>query len=143
MRNNKVEIIDKNGQKLRLYISIVSNLGIIKDSFLGEKEDYRMTELTGSVYFKQFYGQIPGRWKALNSESGLIQFFGGSVLHENDNYKELTTNSIYLLNLEETWGIELFNYWDFWGVNDYGEGTIAQTWVKGLAAGRFTWSIID
>ncbi len=142
MRNNTVEILDKNGQILRLYISIPSILGIIKDSFAGEKQNV-VAGLTGSSYLKPFFDQLPGYWKVLNSQKKLIKFFAGSVLKDYDNYKDLTTQSIVLVNLEGTWGITLFNYFDVFGVNEYGKGTAVISWVSGLAEGRFAWSIVD
>ena len=45
--------------------------------------------------------------------------------------------------MENTWGIKLEYFEDFWGLNDEGKGEVLQDWVLGLDPGRISWAVVD
>ena len=80
-----------------------------------------------------------GTWRTL--DKGFIRFNSGQV-ESVDVTGWGGTVHIRLVSSEGSWGIQLDNYQDFWGVNDDGTGSVSQAWVLGLAPGRISWVIV-
>lgn len=140
MRNHTVEIGDRKGNSFKLRIATPQNWEAVREIYTGDtdKYSYRMTE---SKTGKSDYGRIMGgNWRSI--DKGFIRFNSGNVLKANSG-TTATTRDLYLLNLDATWGMKLFNYEHYWGVNDSGTGFVIQSWVLNLAEGRFSWSLID
>ncbi|MBK9162482.1 MAG: hypothetical protein IPM21_00945 [Acidobacteria bacterium] len=124
MRDHTVEIVDKAGVTLRLRVSTPS----------------AGTRLWGGITGTSTNPQ--GHWRTL--DKGIIRFSHGPTEGTPTyNSEDLTTRDIRLVGPTGGWGIEIYEYEDWTGVNPVGTGSVRQPWVLALAAGKFSWAIID
>jgi hypothetical protein len=87
-----------------------------------------------------FLRQTPGYWRVL--DHGFIRYDSGKVLALR-NGSDATTTDKYLVNLDGTWGMQLWDYEDGLGVNGAGAGAVTQPWVLRFSPGKFSWALID
>lgn len=78
-----------------------------------------------------------GYWRAL--DKGLIKPTDGALWWE--EAKGTATGKHINLLSKGFWGIKLFDFKDFFGVNSDGSGVVIQPWVIQFVPGRITWSI--
>ena len=81
-----------------------------------------------------------GTWRALNES--YIRHNGGAMVWV-EAAGTATTKHLRLLSPKGLWGLQLFEFKDFWGVNSDGSGVIAQSWVLSFEPGRITWLVMD
>ena len=141
MRNRTVEIADRSGHSFKLQISTASNMGRVQLEWMGDTKRV-LLRVTGSNvdYYANMSGSYPGGWKTV--EKGFLRYNNGT-LATSANSATVTTRNIYLFNMDQTWGIQLFDYEDALGVNDEGAGYVVQPWVLGFDTGKFSWSVVD
>jgi hypothetical protein len=141
MRDHTVEISDKAGHVFRMSIQRPNVFGKLKDALAGDWVGPEAT-MTGipSGSTRRFIKQTPGNWRVL--EHGFIRYSSGKVLSNNTG-ADASTRDIFLLNMDGTWGTQLWDYEDALGVNDQGQGSITQPWVMGFLPGKFSWVLID
>jgi hypothetical protein len=147
MRNHTIELGDRKGKSFMIKIALPQNWDILKAFSGGGNGVYTYT-MTGSTAASKAATAHPGRvvganWRAI--DKGYIRFNSGNILISNSGVREgdLTTQDLYLVNLDETWGLKLFEFQYIWGVNDGGTGFVVQSWVLGFADGKFSWSLVD
>lgn len=125
MRKHTLEIADKKSQVFRLRISTPS---------AGSRV---WTAITDGISTHP-----EGSWRSI--DKGFIQHHNGKTFSKQTyNSKDMTTRDIYLLDSNENWGIQIFEYEDWIDVNDVGKGFVIQPWVLSLAVGKFSWSVVD
>lgn len=140
MRNKNIEIVDAKGNTLILNVSTPSTFGTTID-YLHGKDGFVKAKLTGwDKHIYSFQKHYEGNWKSSNR--GYLKYHGGKTYGRPSGQGDLTTHDVFFLNIEGTWGLQLFNYEDAFGVNNGGEGVVAITWVTGFSEGRFSWSVI-
>jgi hypothetical protein len=145
MRDRIVTLSDKSGRSFNILISTprtigLDNIGRVIDRLYTQHKRTYPFQITGE---KKAYGSTKetwGSWKAL--EPGFIRFTSGKILSKK-THEDLTTLNIYLINMDLTWGIQLFSYEDWTGVNEVGEGVIVQDWALHFDVGRLSWSLAD
>jgi hypothetical protein len=85
------------------------------------------------------YGK--GSWKTI--QYGDIRFPSGWSEGQRSS-GTLTTLHIKLCSKEEnTWGIRLNDFRDFWGPNKNGDGLILQPWCVSFKPGLINWTLIE
>ncbi|GEM_PF-2540972 len=134
------EIRDKNGTWFRMKLS----QGYSK--FLLFKQAQQAKDfLAGGGWFG---GTIRGEWKAL--DEGFIRFRAGKTKSRFSENGDLTTQDLIILGPEgyktydssDSFGMQLFQFLDFWGPNAKGEGILIQPWVVAMTPGRISWKSI-
>ena len=136
MREVYIKIMDKSGTTFSLDISTPG---------MGTKIWHAITE--------DFTGQEPvmGTWKAL--EKGFLRYNFGRTRSRISNNGDLTTRDLLILSVDgvgigtydrksEVFGMQLFQYEDWNGVNAEGEGIVVQPWVLNIAPGRIKWEML-
>ncbi len=81
-----------------------------------------------------------GKWKTWHN--GYIRHDSGWIYHEPSS-GTLTTFHLLLHNSEDTWGIRLNDFTDFWGANDEGDGLLLQNWSLSFKPGVIYWKVIE
>lgn len=82
-----------------------------------------------------------GSWKI--SEEGYIRFPSGWSERQKSS-GTLATWHIKLCSKEEnTWGIRLNDFMDFWGPNKDGDGLLLEPWRLSFTSGLINWKLIS
>jgi hypothetical protein len=84
-------------------------------------------------------GDATGYWRTMDKgfvkyNSGVAQKYGDGSVFE---------RALFLSETHNTWGIKLYKWCSFWGVNDQGTGSVLQPWVLGLEPGSISWVLLD
>lgn len=132
MRDKVLQITDKSGNTFKMFVSTPS---------AGTKAWHGLTE--------DFFGPPPdeGTWKT--PDKGFIRHNFGRTRSRLSNDGDVTTRDVLILGNEgiksydgsDRFGMQLFEYEDWTGVNDKGEGFVIQTWVLNLRPGRILWEL--
>jgi hypothetical protein len=148
MRNHTVQISDRDGHSFKMALSTVSAAGRVKDGFGGDFQNgwATMTGLrdqhgdarVGNIYWDR---QVPGNWRTL--DQGFLRYGGGKLVNRDDRSRGVDTRDVFLLTMDGTWGMQLFEYEDTLGVNDEGTGSVIQPWVVGFTPGKISWVLVD
>ena len=138
MRNHTVELSDKAGKSCKIRISTPSAGTKIWHGITSDMLDE---------------GPKTGDWRTL--DKGFIRYDSGETYSYKSDNEEYTTRDCYLLSIggielrhfygkeHGKYGIKLFEYEDWNGVNNDGEGFVIQQWVLSFTVGRITWAVID
>ena len=138
-----MRIGDRKGKSFKIHIATPTNWDLIKNVYVADHNSYRYP-MTGSRIGKSEFGKIRGgNWRAV--DKGFIRYNSGKIISTNSGVREgdLTTNDLYLMNLDGSWGIKLFEYEYVWNVNEAGNGFVIQPWVLQMTVGRFSWTLVD
>jgi hypothetical protein len=153
VREHTVDIEDSAGTSFKIHVSTPSNwkIGGLGATYnFGETVD---ADMTGADEVRKRVGLGPdaahlhakhyigGSWRAI--DKGLIRYHSGNAVGRKSNNGDLTTSDLFLLNMDGTYGMELFEYESISGANANGHGMIVQPWVVGFAPGKFIWTLID
>ena len=84
--------------------------------------------------------QEDGNWKT--EQEGNIRFNNGWSFRKKSE-GTLTTCHIALYSSEDTWGIRLNDFIDFWGPNKKGDGLLLQPWAISFQPGLIYWKLIE
>ena len=132
MRDKVLQITDKSGTAFKMLVSTPS---------AGTKAWQGLTE--------DFFGPAPdeGNWKA--RDKGFLKYNFGRTRSRLSNNGDATTRDVLILGYDgvksydgsDSFGMQLFEYEDWTGVNDKGEGFVIQPWVLSLTPGRILWEI--
>jgi hypothetical protein len=151
MRNHTVEISDNAGHAFKMAISTVQSWGHVKDTLAGNDQKAGWVPMTGMGTRSpdsdpragqiSSWDQVPGTWRAI--DKGFIRYSSGKLIIRNSHNGDITTRDIVLMNLDGTWGMQMWEYEDVNGVNDQGQGAVNQPWVVGFPPGKFSWVVID
>lgn len=132
-----LEINDKNNRSFKIIIytpsSQLSLIRFVKDA---------KRALTRGGWFG---GSPSGSWKTV--DEGFIRFRSGETRSRFSGNGDLTTLDLLILGPEgikaydgqDRFGLQLFEYEDFFGANSEGEGFVIQPWVINLTPGRISW----
>ena len=124
MRKHTLEIADKKGQAFRLHISTPS------------AGDRLWTAYTDGISKRP-----EGHWRTI--DKGFIRYHNGKAIRIKSISQDLTTRDLYLVSSDSRWGVQIFEYEDWIGVNETGMGTVLQPWVLSIAVGKFSWVLVD
>jgi hypothetical protein len=133
MRNVFLKIMDKSGNTFTLDVSTPG---------AGTKVWHGLTVAITDP------APVIGSWKAM--EKGFLRYNFGKTRSRLSHNGDRTTRDLLILSVNgvginayddksEQFGIQLFEYEDWSGVNDEGEGFIIQPWVVSLTPGRIRW----
>jgi hypothetical protein len=86
-----------------------------------------------------FMRRTKGDWKTL--DKGFIRFNSGGA-ERNESVGELSGAHLFLLTNDNTWGIRLNDWDNFFKTNNHGTGWAEHSWVLGLRNGRISWTIV-
>ncbi len=144
MRNETVEIADREGHTFRMSISTPRFFGRVLDLVRGESVDVDL-KMTGLKKDDGVTGHIGisraiegGAWRVV--DKSYLRYKGGKTF---SRYAEAgTTRDLILLNMDGTWGMKLWEYEDATGVNAAGSGSVIQPWVMGFQPGKFSWVVV-
>jgi len=85
-------------------------------------------------------GDAEGYWRSL--DKGFIKYNSGAA--EKDSMPgTFAERDLKLIDTQNTWGMKLYRWCDFWGVNDQGKGLLLQPWVIGMEPGAISWVLLD
>jgi hypothetical protein len=79
-----------------------------------------------------------GSWRSI--DKGFIRYSSGSTYPLHPEW--FGDDHLLLFSSDGTWGIQLFKYRDWSGVNDQGTGRVLQPWVMTLRPGTISWAIV-
>ncbi len=83
---------------------------------------------------------LRGKWRTLSQ--GVIKYNMGFTTSES-SAGTLTTYHLLLCNFDNTWGIRLNDFGDFWGDNDGGDGVLLETWADGFKEDVIHWEFVN
>jgi hypothetical protein len=140
MEKRFLEIKDKNGTWFRLkLVTPYSNFLLFKQA-----QQFK-NALTAGGWFG---GSLSGEWTAM--DEGFIRIRSGKTKTRFSDNGDLTTMDLLILGPEgiktydsnDLFGMQLFEYRNFFLYNSSGEGVVVQPWVIGLTPGRISWKVI-
>ena len=140
MEKRFVEIKDKNGTWFRM------KLVTPYSKFLLFKQAQQFKNaLTAGGWFG---GILWGEWTAM--DEGFIRIRSGKTRTRFSENGDLTTMDLLILGAggikaydsDAIFGMQLFEYQNFFLYNSDGEGIVVQPWVIGLTPGRISWKVI-
>ena len=76
------------------------------------------------------------KWRVL--DNGFIRYTEGWISGQR-RAGTVFHNDKFLLGPNNTWGIAIYDWEDFWSENDAGTGYVVQPWVLALEPGTITW----
>jgi len=158
MRNQVVEISDRQGGKFKVKISTegtwsLSRFGQILRHSLAKHPEPRFRvsssgkQVPGVQKSYSALGSIAGDWRVI--DTGAIRFSRGKAWETTDDqgdqsdFYHFPERDLYLLNMDGEWGIQLWDFEDKGSVNDQGNGCVILDWVVNFAHGRISWVTVD
>lgn len=92
--------------------------------------------------FKVSITTYPGGAKWQSLDKGFIRYHNGKNAYS-PSHGTLTSYHLHFNCTEDESGLRLNDWFDILGVNDGGQGHVAQSWVLGLAPGRISWYVMS
>jgi hypothetical protein len=89
----------------------------------------------------EFDNYDKGRWKTL--QEGYIRFPSGWSERSKSAWTVATWHIKLCSKEENTWGIRLNDFIDFWGPNKKGDGLLLQPWCVSFKPELIYWTLIE